>query len=253
MLIPGEGARAWPHASTTDVARKNAHRYRYPRLPVFPAEARILSDLLTPGMCVLDLGCGDGRISRALLTRGVRVCACDLSYAALEQFRSSPGGEGLIGIGQADARSLPFADASMDAVIFAFNGLDFIHPESGRITALCEIGRLLRPGGYFVLSAHNPLGSLLSPRGIRSYRAWRWRLDYAFSGSVGRPYFENSDGLQLYHALPRRVVAQVREHTRATFLYCLNRSGTSRSMALVTVFSAWPYYVFRRSDDRAGS
>jgi ubiquinone/menaquinone biosynthesis C-methylase UbiE len=204
-------------------------------------------------MRVLDLGCGSGRILRTLATRSVRVCACDLNYAALVQLRASQSTENLIGIAQADARSLPFASASIDAVIFAFNGIDFLYPESERVTALHEIGRVLRPGGYFIVSTHNPVGTLLSPRGLRSPKAWRWRFRYALSGTVRQPYFRNHDGLHLYHALPTQVVAQVTEHTGTTFLYCLNRSGASRSVAVATLFSPWPYYAFRRRGGHAGS
>jgi len=245
------GARA--HAAATDVALQNVNRYQYPRLRVFRAEEKIFADLMRPGMQVLDLGCGSGRILRALAMHSVNVCACDLNFAALEQLRTSYSVDDLIGLEQADARSLPFSNESFDVVIFAFNGIDFLYPESERIIALREIGRVLRPGGYFLLSTHNPLGTLLSPRGLRSRVGWRWRFTYAFSGAVRQSYFRNHDGLRLYHALPKRVALQVSEHTGATFLYCLTRSAVSRSMAFVTLFSAWPYYVFRRKSDDAAS
>jgi len=253
MLTFRQNPDAQAQAAAADVALENVSRYQYPRLRVFPAEERIFGDLLRPGMQVLDLGCGSGRILRALALHSVNVCACDLNYAALEQLRTSYSVDDLIGLEQADARSLPFSNESFDVVIFAFNGIDFLYPESERIIALREIGRVLRRGGYFLLSTHNPLGTLLSPRGLRSAVAWRWRFRYALSGAVRRSYFRNHDGLRLYHALPKRIALQVSEHTGATFLYCLSRSGVSRSMALVTLFSAWPYYVFRRSSDDAAS
>jgi hypothetical protein len=82
--------------------------------------------------------------------------------------------------------------------------------------------------------------------------AWRWRVAYALSGAVRHAYFDNHEGLHLYHALPTRVVAQVSEHTGTSFQYCLTRSATSGSLAFVTLFSAWPYYVFRRGGANAG-
>jgi len=254
---PTDGCRETVGSSTNDapaqfaavdIAPGDFDTYQYPQLPVFPAEERILSDVLRPGMRVLDLGCGDGRITQTLAGRAVGVLAFDLSFAALVQVRAKSLAERLIGLGQADARSLPFGSASIDVVIFAFNGIDALYPEEERVTALREIGRVLRPGGYFILSTQNPLGTLLSPRGMRSRAAWRWRAEYALSGAMRQPYFRNQAGLRLYHAQPRRVVAQVSEHSNTTFLYCLNRSGISHSVAIVTLFSAWPYYVFRRTD-----
>jgi hypothetical protein len=127
MLTFRQNPDAQAQAAAADVALENVSRYQYPRLRVFPAEERIFGDLLRPGMQVLDLGCGSGRILRALALHSVNVCACDLNYAALEQLRSSYADDDLTGIEQADARSLPFRTESFDVVIFAFNGIDFLY------------------------------------------------------------------------------------------------------------------------------
>ena len=55
----------------------------------------------------------------------------------------------------ADARDLRmFRDETFDFALFSYNGIDYISHE-GRLCALREIHRVLKPRGYFMFSAHN--------------------------------------------------------------------------------------------------
>src|SRR5207244_2642447 len=103
---------------------------------------------LRPSALVLDLGCGQGRVTVNLLARGLRVVAGDLSASALRECRerTEPMGATVM---ELDARRLPFEDKHFDAVLFPFAGLDFIHPEEARIETLRGIARVLKPGGIF--------------------------------------------------------------------------------------------------------
>lgn len=235
-----------------EVTSDNVARYQQPRCSLFRGERQLVDNLLRPGMRVLDLGCGSGRVSKYLLHRSARVLGCDLSRAALRELQANLSLRRGLGISQGDARQLPFKDCSFDAVIFAFAGIDYIHPEAGRITALREVERVLVPEGYFILSSHNPLGTLLSPRGFRSWRGWRWRGQYLLSGAWGKAYFRDYGGLLLYQALPRKVIEQVTMQTRMQFCFALSRSGGMRSLPILSMLSAGPYYVFVRSGPYAG-
>jgi ubiquinone/menaquinone biosynthesis C-methylase UbiE len=101
------------------------------------------------GKRVLELGCGNGKTSRALVERGCDVVGIDLSLSALHLCQSSvskgEGGQILL----ADARSLPFADGTFFAVV----ALHIIgHLTKGdREQAARESVRVLCPGGtlYF--------------------------------------------------------------------------------------------------------
>ena len=101
------------------------------------------------GERVLELGCGNGKTSRALVERGCDVVGIDLSRSALDLYRSSlpkdTDGQGLL----ADARSLPFADRAFFAVV-ALHVIGHLRKED-RERAAREASRVLRPGGtlYF--------------------------------------------------------------------------------------------------------
>ena len=98
---------------------------------------------------VADIGCGPGHVTRYLHERGVQVCGVDLSSAMIECARElNPGIEFL----HADMRALRVPDGSWAGIV-AFYSL--IHIARDLITqTLREFRRLLRPGGWLLLSFH---------------------------------------------------------------------------------------------------
>jgi SAM-dependent methyltransferase len=105
---------------------------------------------------ILDLGCGAGRTTVGLESRGYDVEAIDLSQDLVEeaQQRVTRSRVHLM-----DARHLAFSDNSFDAALFSFNGLDCVYPTAERLRVLAEVHRVLRPGGIFYYSGHNGLGA----------------------------------------------------------------------------------------------
>lgn len=107
---------------------------------------------------VLDIGCGEGQLSRvAAGLAGVRrVVGIDPTRSQLEAaLRRGEPAAGPAGAtyARATATALPFPDANFDA---AFACLVFEHIE-GTVDAIAEVGRVLRPGGTFVLFMNHPL------------------------------------------------------------------------------------------------
>lgn len=115
-------------------------------------EPRIVRGMLdiSPGDCVLDVGCGPGNYTRDLarlagngLTVGV-----DASATMLDVAVKHGGGENLAYV-RADACALPFESESFDAVCC----IGVIHMIGDAMKALDEMVRVLAPGGRLVILA----------------------------------------------------------------------------------------------------
>ncbi len=106
---------------------------------------------LVPAGVVLDVGCGTGRLARALAELGYEVWGADISLGMLGRFVGRGAGRAVA----ADATNLPFFDASFDlAVCVAL--LHHIAQPARVAEAVREMVRVTRPGGWVVIWDHNP-------------------------------------------------------------------------------------------------
>ncbi|MFM8794060.1 MAG: class I SAM-dependent methyltransferase [Acidimicrobiales bacterium] len=99
---------------------------------------------------VLDVGCGEGQIARALASAGCSVTGIDPTERNLEVARDRAGGPQYV---LAGADEIPFGDGSFDAVVAC---LVFEHID-GLDDAVAEVARVLRPGGTFAFFLNHPL------------------------------------------------------------------------------------------------
>ena len=146
---------------------------------------------------------------------------------------------------QLDARCLPVKNGSIDVVLFAVNGLDYIHPATARIAAIRAIADVLKGGGSFIFSSLNPLGAVLSPRG-RFWTAGYWQLRQSAWRPIHQTHYRSPHDLLLYHASPQTNVEQVTAGTGLKLVEAFGRSGLSLPLWLLHLIDGWPYSVFQK-------
>jgi ubiquinone/menaquinone biosynthesis C-methylase UbiE len=150
-------------------------------------EKFIFDTYLTPGMAILDLGVGGGRTTAYLSQRATRYVGVDYSEEMIRRCREKfPQREFLV----ADASDLSkFSDGSFDAIVFAFNGLDYLQPVEKRRQCLRECERIVRRGGVLIFSSHNPRSILMradwDPQIVRTLaQQWFPRKSIGFSAAL---------------------------------------------------------------------
>jgi len=99
-----------------------------------------------PGQRVLDVATGPAGVAFAVIDRtGADVVGVDLTSAMLRRAQQNAArrGERRLHLAQARGEELPFPDATFDAVTFSY----LLRYVADPATTVCELARVLRPGG----------------------------------------------------------------------------------------------------------
>lgn len=110
---------------------------------------------------VIDVGGGNGAYSFAMAAQGHYVHLCDLTPELISDARRRDEDSGgvLASIALADARSLPYEDELADLGLL-FGPIYGIPTSEGRIRALTELARVLRPGGIGFVQVLTRIGGV---------------------------------------------------------------------------------------------
>lgn len=104
----------------------------------------------SPQRLTLEVGCGEGRVTRDLAKRGHRMVSVDAtSYLLRLALDADPEGTYM----RCDAAALPFADGAFDLAVF-YNSLMDVDDMEG---AVREAGRVLRGGGTMCACVTHPI------------------------------------------------------------------------------------------------
>lgn len=176
---------------------------------LYPVEQAIIERYFPqPPARILDLGCGAGRTTLGLEMLGYQVDAIDISENLVAAARSRVARSR---VRLMDARELDFPDATFDAALFSFNGLDCLYPSRERLRVLGEVLRVIRPGAVFYYSGHNGLGAWAPRPGDRLIKVARRNLRMlraqraAFSERLRYLAYPDPAGTQVLYSAPPQV------------------------------------------------
>jgi SAM-dependent methyltransferase len=109
-------------------------------------EYAILTERLRPTDRILDIGCGRGELVRELLRKGYRARGIDFDA---DSILDSVKHHGYFPSEIGDLNHLPYKENSFDVVLLAGT---IEHVYAGPLTGFSEAYRVLRPGGFLVLT-----------------------------------------------------------------------------------------------------
>lgn len=151
MAHDTDESSTWPSNSDywIKIIRENLDPYRLE----LTNEAMLRTIDPKPGMSILDVGCGEGYLTRLMSTRGADVTGLDYCKEFVVASREEAKRLALnIRYEHGDAAELPFSDASFDAVVanHLFNELPDME------AAVADFARVLRTGGRVIALMLHP-------------------------------------------------------------------------------------------------
>lgn len=139
-----------------------------------------LVDSLLPrrrGLRILDAGCGYGRIAIPLLGAGREVIGVDVSPRMLSAAAAGAAAAGVrFPLCLGDVCRLPFGEHTFDVALCMWMTFNELLQRHEQIAALCELRRVLRPGGVGLLDG-TPFRESLGSRENLAAAIWATRGD----------------------------------------------------------------------------
>jgi ubiquinone/menaquinone biosynthesis C-methylase UbiE len=181
--------------------------------PLFERDLRFAQQLFRPLGSVIDLGCGTGRLVLSFARAGYPVLGVDLSAEILRVTHQKAMAAGVdLPLLRANLVELDvLRDASFDYAACLFSTLGMVTGGENRRKVLAHVHRILRPGGRFLLHAHNYWFHLATRAGRRWLVAdWSRRLRGAEAGDFEMPPHNGIRGLALHHFSRGEIVRELK-------------------------------------------
>lgn len=147
-----------------DYLERYAHRDDHQAQADIAFIVSLFSEEKAPIGRALDLCCGAGRHSRALLSAVEELCSLDLSKDLLKAAKEHPQYQAKNPLVQGDMRSLPFRDDVFELVVHLFTSFGYFPEEADNQSVLTEVSRVLSEGGHYFfdyLNAEQVMRSLV--------------------------------------------------------------------------------------------
>jgi RimJ/RimL family protein N-acetyltransferase/SAM-dependent methyltransferase len=203
-------AHEWIAWSRSGLDSYQSHREVF--MPLIPS----------PGHLTVDIGCGEGRVSRDLQAMGHRVLAIDRSPAMGRAAAAHPV-EPVPAI-VADATELPLAIGTADCAV-AFMSL---HDIDDMPAAIREIARVLTIGGHLVMAIVHPINSAGHFPGDKDNSSRPFVIDESYTQPKRYVTTRAREGLTMtYHGEHRPLQAYTEALTDAGFVINRLREPTS--------------------------
>ena len=201
QLPPGVDRGLWDYLHAADMVAGYDDQMR--ASPLAAADIALCEHAFGPTGRLVDLGCGTGRLCAHFATKGVECVGVDLSDEMLAQARANVPAATFLKANLVDLSELP--ERSFDYAACLFSTLGMVRGAGNRAKVVANAFRLLKPGGRFVLHAHN-----------RFYRGLGWKRvagqglkSLLGSGTAGDIVMSQAYGgapLTLHHFTRRKAV-----------------------------------------------
>jgi len=196
QLPPGVDRGLWDYLHAADMVAGYDEQMR--ASPLAAADVGFCEKAFPAPGRLLDMGCGTGRLCLQFAAKGYECVGVDLSDEMLAKARDAARGVAIqfLKANLVDLAELP--GSSFDYAACLFSTLGMVRGAENRAKVVASAFRLLKPGGRFVLHAHNRYF-----RGLGWKRALGQRLKTllgrADAGDLTMPQAYGGAPLTLHH------------------------------------------------------